>query len=264
MKTFTAKTPLNLSLLSFLNITFHAAVEHFSCVFVSFLPPSSLTSFRTNQQIQTKAMALLMALLQTAGDSDRKVLLASVSYFLTHFSSTSSSHSYQTSKHAERRVFSFFQGLLECLLLPDNGACSCKSVCTVHTLTLSMIFHFSQPNSLLWRIHSMMGSFYIPGWVWHACGLGWRGVIYISRPLLYVRVRVLQAPLLPTAGNDPSISLCLVISAFLQTVEAFSPSVLFLLLSHCTDTVPSFSPPFPFSQTLFVAHSHTHTSSLLQ
>lgn len=35
----------------------------------------SLTFFRTNQQIQTKAMALLMALLQTAGDSDRKVPL---------------------------------------------------------------------------------------------------------------------------------------------------------------------------------------------
>uniref|UniRef100_A0A671UVZ0 Engulfment and cell motility 3 n=1 Tax=Sparus aurata TaxID=8175 RepID=A0A671UVZ0_SPAAU len=31
----------------------------------------------TNQQIQTKAMALLMALLQTAGDSDRQVLLQS-------------------------------------------------------------------------------------------------------------------------------------------------------------------------------------------
>uniref|UniRef100_A0A672ZEZ6 ELMO domain-containing protein n=1 Tax=Sphaeramia orbicularis TaxID=375764 RepID=A0A672ZEZ6_9TELE len=31
----------------------------------------------TNQQIQTKAMALLMALLQTAGDSDRQVLLLS-------------------------------------------------------------------------------------------------------------------------------------------------------------------------------------------
>uniref|UniRef100_A0A8C3AVW2 Engulfment and cell motility 3 n=1 Tax=Cyclopterus lumpus TaxID=8103 RepID=A0A8C3AVW2_CYCLU len=36
----------------------------------------------TNQQIQTKAMALLMALLQTAGDSDRQVLLQSKCVFL--------------------------------------------------------------------------------------------------------------------------------------------------------------------------------------
>uniref|UniRef100_A0A8C9YE93 Engulfment and cell motility 3 n=1 Tax=Sander lucioperca TaxID=283035 RepID=A0A8C9YE93_SANLU len=47
----------------------------------------------TNQQIQTKAMALLMALLQTAADSDRQVLPRSVFYFLTHIAPTSSSHS---------------------------------------------------------------------------------------------------------------------------------------------------------------------------
>lgn len=44
----------------------------------------SLTFFRTNQQIQTKAMALLMALLQTAGDSDRKVPLLLFKPFM-HF-----------------------------------------------------------------------------------------------------------------------------------------------------------------------------------
>lgn len=44
----------------------------------------SLTFFRTNQQIQTKAMALLMALLQTAGDSDRKVPLLLFQPFM-HF-----------------------------------------------------------------------------------------------------------------------------------------------------------------------------------
>lgn len=44
----------------------------------------SLTFFRTNQQIQTKAMALLMALLQTAGDADRKVPLLLFKPFM-HF-----------------------------------------------------------------------------------------------------------------------------------------------------------------------------------
>lgn len=45
-----------------------------------FKKPQLLPS-RTNQQIQTKAMALLMALLQTAGDSDRQVPPLRVSHF---------------------------------------------------------------------------------------------------------------------------------------------------------------------------------------
>lgn len=54
------------------------------------LTPSLCSLTRTNQQIQTKAMALLMALLQTAGNSDRQVprisfsrslLLSSVFFF---------------------------------------------------------------------------------------------------------------------------------------------------------------------------------------
>uniref|UniRef100_A0A8C3AV83 Engulfment and cell motility 3 n=1 Tax=Cyclopterus lumpus TaxID=8103 RepID=A0A8C3AV83_CYCLU len=55
----------------------------------------------TNQQIQTKAMALLMALLQTAGDSDRQVLLQSASYFLMHFHQLPLVIAIQTSKHAD-------------------------------------------------------------------------------------------------------------------------------------------------------------------
>lgn len=65
-----------------------------------------------------------------------------------------------------------------------------------------------------------------------------------------------------TAGKDPSMAAFLLLSARQQTVEAFSPSVLFPLLSHCARTVPSFISPSPFSQTLCVAHAHI--SSLLQ
>lgn len=55
----------------------------------------------------------------------------------------------------------------------------------------------------------------------------------------------------------------LLLSARQQTVEAFSPSVLFPLLSHCAHTVPSFISPSPFSQTLLCV-AHAHISSLLQ
>lgn len=156
---------------------------------------TSLTSCRTNQQIQTKAMALLMALLQTAGDSDRQVLLQSVSHFPTHFSSTSSRHSYSNSK-----------------------ACS-----------------------LLWCILGLMWSFLYPELTW---GGGW----------LFARAgcHCESEPLLIDGMTHLSLS---VWSA--QTVKAFSPSVLFLLLSLCTDTVPSFSALWPFSQTLFVTLTHT-------
>lgn len=41
--------------------------------------------FRTNQQIQTKAMALLMALLQTSGVYERQVLLHPHFSFNVHF-----------------------------------------------------------------------------------------------------------------------------------------------------------------------------------
>uniref|UniRef100_A0A672ZH68 ELMO domain-containing protein n=1 Tax=Sphaeramia orbicularis TaxID=375764 RepID=A0A672ZH68_9TELE len=61
----------------------------------------------TNQQIQTKAMALLMALLQTAGDSDRQVLL------LSHFQKC---HFLLRAVHTCRYMWGF------CLLIQDEMA----------------------------------------------------------------------------------------------------------------------------------------------
>lgn len=46
-----------------------------------------------------------------------------------------------------------------------------------------------------------------------------------------------------------------------QTVEAFSPSVLLQLLSHCAHTVPSFISPSLFSQTLTLPHFYKRSTN---
>uniref|UniRef100_A0A667XP65 Engulfment and cell motility 3 n=1 Tax=Myripristis murdjan TaxID=586833 RepID=A0A667XP65_9TELE len=62
----------------------------------------------TNQQIQTKAMALLMALLQTAGDADRQVRLQSVSVCLTHPPSPSTHTHTHSQRERERKTDRYF------------------------------------------------------------------------------------------------------------------------------------------------------------